>query len=358
MSSDQELDTRLEAMFVAQSRALRVPDREWTDVVDRRAPAPSWRRRSSATLAVAAFAAVLVVVAVALRIGPDEEVRTDGTAAPATTSAALPVTPPFKVETKQVSLTAQALLIDVGGRSFAAPPPLEVGGDPGMVNEYTTLELSWREHGVEMRLNIYFKSDGREWWSDEIRTYDGRTQGEWIYHTGDFFRSKLGTPFVGDFDSTGREDEGAGKMKGRLRLPGLRLEAFRRPAACATPTSPYALEPDVNQVIIPGDASGYGLAVKLFDTAACLPVGRPGNYDYRWVTEGPNIVKHSTGEDRADLQPIGVGTTTLRVTAVDKASSQVVGETSITVTVAAGGPSSAVPTPQASPPASPTATTP
>ena len=47
--------------------------------------------------------------------------------------------------------------------------------------------------GVEMRLNIYFASDGHDWWANEIRTYNGKSPGDWIEYTGTFFRTPLGT---------------------------------------------------------------------------------------------------------------------------------------------------------------------
>ena len=329
MKTDQDLETRLEAMFTAQVSALRVPSREWSDVTDRRAPGASRRRRSSAALAVASFAAVLAVVAVALRSGPGEDVRTDRPAAPAT-AASPSSAAPFKVETQQVSLAARALLIDAAGTTFTAAPPLEVHGDPGTADEYTTLELTWSEHGVEMRLNVYFKSDGREWWSDEIRTYDGAEQGEWITYEGDFFRSRLGTPFVGDLDVSA-EDHG---VTGRLRLPGLRLEAFRRPSACDKAGAPYALQPATNPVTVPAEANGHDLSVTLLDAATCQAVPNPGDYEFRWVAEPSGIVKHSTGEPRVDLQPLAAGTTSLHVTAVDRRSGEVVGKTTVSVTVA------------------------
>jgi hypothetical protein len=97
-----------------------------------------------------------------------------------------------------------------------------VSSDPGDPN-YQTLELTWTEHGVEMRWYVYVRSDGLEWWSDEMRTYDGSAAGEWVTFTGDFFRSPLGEAYTGELDVTAA-DHG---VTSRLRVGGLTLAAFR-----------------------------------------------------------------------------------------------------------------------------------
>ncbi|MES2153764.1 MAG: thrombospondin type 3 repeat-containing protein [bacterium] len=61
---------------------------------------------------------------------------------------------------------------------------------------YTTIELIWHEHGVEMRFFAYLHSDGSVWWSDEIRVYNGASQGaDWLFAYGDFFRTSVGQPY-------------------------------------------------------------------------------------------------------------------------------------------------------------------
>lgn len=192
-----------------------------------------------------------------------------------------------------MSLSADALTIEAGGKQFVTVPPVEVHGDPGNPNEYTTLELTWQEHGVEMRLFVYFNTDGCEWWSNEIRTYDGNIDGEWITYTGDFFRRPLGTPFVGDFTVAASDPPG-----GRLHLSNLRLEAFRRSPACLGATGPLALDPGTSPIEIKhvagGSANfsfGYSARVRLLDTASCLPVANEDRYLYEWQTKDPRVVK-------------------------------------------------------------------
>jgi hypothetical protein len=54
-----------------------------------------------------------------------------------------------------------------------------VHSDPGD-RRYRTLEVTWRERGVEMRMNIYFAADDTHWWATEVRVYDGSADGDWI----------------------------------------------------------------------------------------------------------------------------------------------------------------------------------
>ncbi len=110
----------------------------------------------------------------------------------------------------------------VAGKSFLAEMvEIELSSDPGGA-EYTTLEVTRREHGVEMRRTIYFQADESRWWSDEIRTYNGEVDGDWIEYFGRFFDQPLGSTFEGDFELVYI----AGGDSASLMLTALRLKAF------------------------------------------------------------------------------------------------------------------------------------
>ena len=115
------------------------------------------------------------------------------------------------------------------GKSFLAEMvEIELSPDPGGA-EYTTLEVTWHEHGVEMRLTIYFQADANRWWSDEIRTYNGEVDGDWIEYFGRFFDQPLGTTFEGDFEVVYI----VGGDSASLMLTALRLKAFTQYEECA-----------------------------------------------------------------------------------------------------------------------------
>jgi hypothetical protein len=121
-------------------------------------------------------------------------------------------------KTEVVLLTAQEFSIDVGGKTFrAATPKVAVNSDPGTLT-YRTLEATWQENGVEMRVNIYFAGDAQASWAEEIRIYDGEVQGEWLTARGTYFKTPLGGAWTGDQDITFQDPSG---LPARLHLGGL-----------------------------------------------------------------------------------------------------------------------------------------
>lgn len=130
---------------------------------------------------------------------------------------------PILWETDQVSLRADGVFIYANGQEFYADTAqVNVSSDPGS-NDYTTLEMIWQENNLEMRIFIYFYADGTNWWTDEIRTYDGQTPySDWIYYTSNrIIEAPLGegvTQAVFDL-----EDTASGS---RLYFKNLQLQAF------------------------------------------------------------------------------------------------------------------------------------
>ena len=335
-SRHDELEARLSAMFREQAEGTPVPPVAWDDV---RTVAGGPGRSSPRRFLLVAAAVVVAVIATAATVGGRDPARVQvGPATEtenATPTSPAPVPPAFHVETRQVSLTADAVAIDAGGKRFHASAPMQVGGDPGIAREYTTLELTWNEHGVEMRLFVYFTSDGRDWWSDEIRTYDGADPGEWITYKGEFFRRPLGSPFVGDFEVTA-PDPGVG----RLHLSNARLEAFRHSPSCDAATTAFALDPGRSPIVLEGFLSGYGVNVQLLDARSCALVDDQNRYRYVWESRDTSIVTVDTsfqppelGSRHAELRPQRQGETSVHVTATDPSSGAPVATADIQVVV-------------------------
>ena len=133
---------------------------------------------------------------------------------------------PVDWETDSVRLTADEFYIVADGVQYLADVQ-DVEVESYGYTDYCTLELRWYEHGNEMRLHVYFVSDGTYWWSNEIRTYNGQSPDsdclDWIYYTGQFFKTKLGSPFVGDIDLTSDADN---NFDGTIHFEGLELQPF------------------------------------------------------------------------------------------------------------------------------------
>src|SRR5262245_34149260 len=228
--STADLESRLRELFERQAAGMETSTGVWDDIPMVRTDELAPRRRSRpAFAAVAATAAAVLLIIGVVAASPARDAVTVG--GPGTNPPA-----PLRFATPHVVLSADALVIDAEGRQFTpAGRTLDVHSDPGTPN-YTTLELTWEERGVEMRLYMYFKSDGHNWWSNEIRTYNGHAPGDWITYDGTFFRSALGRAFTGDVDFE------ATSGHGRLQLTGLRLRAFLPPAACEGAASKLALD--------------------------------------------------------------------------------------------------------------------
>jgi hypothetical protein len=98
-----------------------------------------------------------------------------------------------------------------------------------------------------MRTNFYFTLTDTEWWVNEIRTYNGKsgTDADWVYYYGEFFRSPIGTTFSGDFDETGKADDGS---SGHLHIGGLTLSV-----ATSTKQPPDGALPGVTTLPPGGD---------------------------------------------------------------------------------------------------------
>ena len=130
---------------------------------------------------------------------------------------------PVHWQTDVVELTAEDFWIEADGRRFTASVPrVSVSSDHGNAT-YRTLEVTWQEHGVEMRLNLYFGGDQQSWWVRKIRIYNGRTPGDWVTvgddpgWIGTWFKAPRGGLAVGDLDLSA--------PGGALHIAGLTLRS-------------------------------------------------------------------------------------------------------------------------------------
>ena len=307
------IEDQIRFVLRSQADAMHVPDVRSDDQVAR-IGAPPPRRR--ARLSIALVAAVVVVVsgiAVALRRAEPPAAGTSS----------------FHFETPTVRLDASSVEVVIGDQTFVPTSDVRVEGDPGTPNEYTTLELSWHDRGIEQRINMYFTSDGTDWWANEIRTYNGQVNGDWIEPAaqGEYFKRSLGVAYVGGLDLP------------NLRIQDMTLEVFRRPAACDGATDPIALIADYP--IIDSFPGGFGASFQLLDTATCtaIPV-EPYTFEYTSddltvaavAVPQTDFPDYPPAKTRLELQLVGPGTTAIHATAKDKAGN-VVGTADMRVTV-------------------------
>lgn len=112
---------------------------------------------------------------------------------------------------------------------------------------YMTLEATWFENDVEMRMFIYLYSDGKRWWSDEIRVYNGEPSpnSDWIYFKGKFFDTPIGQAFTQSSQFVlSAPDPKKNNAPVQLRFSNINFEAFKNyltpppPPLTPTPTTP------------------------------------------------------------------------------------------------------------------------
>lgn len=104
---------------------------------------------------------------------------------------------------------------------------------------YMTLEVVWFENDIEMRMFVYLYSDGKRWWSNEIRVYNGQAQPntEWVYFYGKFFDALVGQSFrqSGQF-LLNAADPKNGNSPVTLSFSNVKFGAFKNYFNQATPT--------------------------------------------------------------------------------------------------------------------------
>jgi hypothetical protein len=141
-------------------------------------------------------------------------------------------------KTEVVELQAADFWIDTAGKRFLGTGQLRVSSDPGNAT-YRTLELTWLEHGAEMRVNIYFGGDTTHWWIDEIRTYDGTAQSpDWLFYRAAEIRAPIGQPWVGNVHLTSISSSQPGRGPGTLYFGALHLVSIPRNGVNVPPDGP------------------------------------------------------------------------------------------------------------------------
>ncbi len=198
-------------------------------------------------------------------------------------------------------LRATGIEIDAGGQTFITAGNVDINPGMNAPATYTTLEATWREHGVEMRVNIYLHSDGVEWWSDEIRHYDGAVQGDWITYHGDYFRAPRDMPFVGSLQLA------------TLRLQDVFMTSFLGITCTGEPYSVTAFL----SVLEMTAGGNFRLPMRLYD-ATCTEIGVPPGSRIEWSVDDPAIATVRTTQEgftsAGDFTALAAGSTMATIT--------------------------------------------
>lgn len=198
---------------------------------------------------------LILLVGVALSVGGCTSVNPVAVASPSPSTVPEVVRPLNTVRwsTDAVEFVAEDFYVDAHGKRYLANvASVDHRSDPGTAT-YRTLEVTWQEHGTEMRVHLYFTADTTHWWVNEIRTYNGRTPGDWITYTGEFFKTPQGSPFVGNLDLTSGPQNGGQPGMGKVYLHNASIRPRVLPAVRPNEAGPvHVLAPLTGTTLVAG----------------------------------------------------------------------------------------------------------
>lgn len=145
---------------------------------------------------------------------------------------------PIGIGSEDVDLNAGNFYIEIDGKKYYGTKPMDIHNNISQpYPSATSLETIWHENGVEMRLFIYFRayisSSSATWEIYDIRTYDGNSQGEWLYYPADRSWGNFGN--LGYSASWQKLDLVSKDGKGLIHFDTLKLFPFKN-YKTATPT--------------------------------------------------------------------------------------------------------------------------
>jgi len=144
--------------------------------------------------------------------------------------------------TGNVHLSASNFYLNIDGNNLFIDnnSTLSIHSDPGN-SVYTTLETTWEENGVEMRLFMYFSRDPstNRWRVTEIRTYNGSNPGNWLFYPG-FEGTDAGSAYY-----TGNANYYSNDGRGVVHFENLTLQLYFAGISTPTPTPGITPPPTV-----------------------------------------------------------------------------------------------------------------
>lgn len=200
-------------------------------------------------------------------------------------------------ETPFASFSSSDFYIRIQDKKFYGQEPIYISSNPGI--DKTTLEATWKENNVEMRLFMYFRlKNNKEWEMYQLSSYNGKNPGDWIFYN--LSSDKPISGFLGDqnyFDEKKffpRNGENA-----EIFCRSCSINAFLN--KIATPyDKDYLLEPVIGLpkdkiITINNDPmTAYGVTVILKDKTGNI-VDNQSDFFYQWSVSSPNIVSLKIG---------------------------------------------------------------
>lgn len=202
---------------------------------------------------------------------------------------------PIIWKTEYAKLAASNFHIRIGDKFFYGVEPISIQSDPGPA--MTTLELSWKENGVDMRMNMYFKMkpDG-EWEMYDLRAYNGQSRGDWLYFnvTDSLNNDVSSLPGMQNFVDQ-QTFLSKNSTDAEIYCDDCSIVAFlNKPLSYSA--QGYALEVmnglQANETIalLPSQDIGYGVNVLLRNQNREVVIDQK-NMTYEWLVQNPSVAK-------------------------------------------------------------------
>lgn len=259
--------------------------------------------------------------------------------------------PPEIWATRYARLAAKNFYIRIGNKYFYGTDLQRVHTDPGLDNQ--TLEASWIENGIAMRLNLYFRitehsswngTDTSVWELYDVRSSDANG-GNWIYYKESLnpVNGRVNTP---SYSISRRFIPTTNGIDAEIICNECRIEAFNQ-GYVSVFTSGYALEARIGESvgqaieIQPFSSGGYGVNVVLRDANNAIVYDRTG-MSFRWQSDSINVAQPHIGSiqglspyiaSNGQIEGINFGTANITVSAIRNSDNKVLAETSFPVRV-------------------------
>jgi len=199
--------------------------------------------------------------------------------------------------TSYASLKSDNFYIRIGDKKFYGKEPIKIQSNPG--TDKTTLEATWNENGLEMRMFMYFqKTDNGEWEMYELRSYNGEQQGDWIYYKDSLGNGVSSIPGYHNYHDN-RVFVAADGRDAEIFCDKCSINAFLKNDLPIS-ESGYNLEfliglPAGKIITISNQPlTGYGINVLLKNNQGEV-IRDQNNFNYQWTVNYPEIVYLTVG---------------------------------------------------------------
>lgn len=200
--------------------------------------------------------------------------------------------------TPYAALKSNNFYIRIGDKKFYGKEPIRISSDPG--TDKTTLEATWNENGVEMRLFMYFqKTSNGEWEMYDLRSYNGSQQGDWIYYKDSLGNRISSVPGYHNYHdkvtfvpTDGRDAE--------IYCDKCSINAFLKNEAPVSELG-YSLDfliglPTGKIITITNQPmTGYGVNVLLRNNQGEV-VKDQSSFSYEWTVDQPEVISMTVGD--------------------------------------------------------------